>query len=119
MPLKNIMMAESLMREILDKINKIAQKHRVKRVILFGSFSRKTQSKKSDLDLIFIKETKKRFLERTETLWGDLSQGINLPIEVLVYTPKEFNRMIKNNNPFIKRILKEGKIIYEQRKPER
>ncbi|HQQ51519.1 MAG TPA: nucleotidyltransferase domain-containing protein [Spirochaetota bacterium] len=36
----------------------------VERVILFGSFARNTQTRKSDVDLIVIKQTDKRFFDQ-------------------------------------------------------
>ena len=36
-------------------------------------------------------------------------------VDVLVYTPEEFQRMIEWENPFIENVLKEGKIVYEKK----
>jgi len=36
-------------------------------------------------------------------------------VDVFVYTPKELERMIEWENPFIERVMKEGRVIYEKK----
>jgi len=68
----------------------------------------------SDLDFVVIKKTAKRFLERlievAKLIDNDLGK-----VDVFVYTPEEFKGMREDGNPFIERVLKEGRVLYEAR----
>jgi hypothetical protein len=61
----------------------------------------------SDIDLIIVKNTNKKFLDRLDEYYVDASE----PLDILVYTPEEFHHM--KEQPFIKRALKEGRILLE------
>ena len=98
---------EELKKAIISSYKKI---NPVK-IILFGSWCRDEEDKYSDVDIIVIYETKKRFLDRLEELY--LIWDIPVAFDILAYTPVEFERMLKEKNPFIKRINKEGEVIYE------
>jgi len=41
---------------------------------------------------------------------------IPVAFDILAYTPVEFERMLKEENPFIKKISREGEVIYERTK---
>jgi predicted nucleotidyltransferase len=84
------------------------------RVIVFGSWARGDQDEYSDLDLMIIKETHERFLDRLEKVY-DLVKP-TFAMDVLVYTPQELAEMQERDNPFIEMVLKEGVVIYERPK---
>lgn len=81
----------------------------IEKIILFGSQARGDADEYSDLDLIIIKNTEKRFVAR-------LIEVPSLPVhaDVFVYTPQEFERMKENENPFILSALESAKVIYEK-----
>ena len=84
------------------------------KIVLFGSWCRDEEDKYSDVDIIIIYETKKRFLDRLEELY--LMWDIPIAFDILAYTPEEFDKMLKEKNPFIKIINSEGEVIYERLK---
>jgi predicted nucleotidyltransferase len=84
------------------------------RVILFGSWGRGDEDEYSDLDLVIIKETEERFLDRLERVYELVKP--TFAMDVLVYTPQEFAKMQERDNPFIEMVLKEGVVIYERPK---
>ena len=87
------------------------QRQGVLKAVVFGSFARKTESRKSDLDLMIIVPTKDRFFKRYES-FNEIFEIIKGPaIDMLIYTPEEFKDI--SHRAFIKRILKEGSTIYE------
>lgn len=99
----------------IDKLKSILtplfEKKGVIKAVVFGSFARKTDSRKSDLDLMIIVETNKRFFERYET-FNEIFEVIRGPaIDMLIYTPEELKNI--SHRVFIQRILKEGSTIYE------
>jgi len=90
----------------------VFQRHGIEKAILFGSYARGEPSKHSDIDLILIKQTKQRFLDRYEGLLQDLFLALpDAAVDALVYTPEEFEAMHKNR--FLARAVREGEVIYE------
>lgn len=83
------------------------------KIILFGSSVRGDSDSYSDLDVVIIKKTNKPFLERLVEA-GRFVRAEVLPLDIFVYTPEEFERMRREENPFIERAITEGKIIYEK-----
>jgi hypothetical protein len=48
-----------------------------------------------------------RFLDRLDEFYDDAREAM----DILVYTPQEFEEM--KERPFVKRALREGKMLYE------
>jgi predicted nucleotidyltransferase len=91
----------------------VFERHNVERAILFGSFATGRQSRKSDVDLILVKKTTKRYFERFETLLEDLYRAIpGREIECFIYTPQELASI--SHRVFIRRAMDEGTVIYER-----
>jgi predicted nucleotidyltransferase len=95
-----------------ERVVECIKKYEPEKIIVFGSYVRGDVDEESDLDFVVIKETDKRFLERlievAKLIDIDLGQ-----VDVFVYTPEEFKRMIEGGNPFIENVLKEGRVVYE------
>ncbi len=98
-------------KEREDELNGILARLRsdasVRKVILFGSMARGDTHEWSDIDLIIVKDTDKKFLDRLDEFYTGPSE----PKDILVYTPEEFEYM--KERPFVKNALKEGKVLYE------
>lgn len=104
--------SESKAKQEITKIVKALKPYGPKKVVLFGSFARGDYHGLSDLDLIIIKDTPKRFLDRIiEVL--DLCDS-SIPIEPLVYTPQEIEQLLAEDNTFITQALKEGRVLYDE-----
>lgn len=87
-------------------------RHRIAKAILFGSYARGEPSRRSDIDLIIIQQTQKRFMERYDGFLRELTAAVpGTYVEPLIYTPEELERIA--SRPFIAKILREGKVIYE------
>jgi len=94
----------------LDRIRRGLQRYAPQRVWLFGSFARGDYHAASDVDLLIVKETDLPFVQRAADVWRACES--TLSIEPLVYTPAEFERMQRQENPLIARALEEGILIY-------
>ncbi|MFO7928578.1 MAG: nucleotidyltransferase domain-containing protein [Candidatus Humimicrobiaceae bacterium] len=105
---------ETKKKEIKEAIHELAKKNNAILALLFGSYGRGTQTKHSDLDVIFVQETDKPFLKRLDPYFFPLSELMGAAVDVFVYTPQEYRRMKKKF--FVQRALKEGEIIFESRK---
>ncbi|MBI5472582.1 MAG: nucleotidyltransferase domain-containing protein [Ignavibacteriae bacterium] len=103
---------ESL-ESISEAIIEVAKTVNATKAILFGSFARGTETRHSDIDVVMIKDTAERFVERPQQVLSLLYDKIHgRAIDVLIYTPSEFERMSSSGNKFMQRVLREGKIIY-------
>ena len=100
----------------VDRVRKclvpVFRRYGILKAIVFGSVARGEPSPRSDVDLILVQQTEKRFLDRYEGLLFDLGRAFpHAAIEVLIYTPEEMERMQKRR--FIANALREGQVIYE------
>lgn len=75
-------------------------------MILFGSQARGDAAPESDIDLIVLKETERRFLDRLQDALEAMEP--DRAVDVLVYTPEEFQAVQERGNPFLERALREG-----------
>jgi uncharacterized protein len=98
----------------LRKIIKALKRYDPERVILFGSAARGAADAQSDIDILVVKETTDRFLDRLAHVY-DLVEP-DFALDALVYTPGEWAEMRARRNPFVERVLKEGVTIYERPK---
>lgn len=81
------------------------------KIILFGSHARDNWDEESDIDIIVVYQTKKKFMDRLEELY--MKWSLPKAVDILAYTPDEFTDMMKDNF-FLKQAVKEGIIIYER-----
>lgn len=96
----------------LERIKRGLETYDAEKAILFGSAARGETDPWSDIDLIVIKQTDKRFLDRLEEVIDAIQP--DFAFDVLVYTPEEFERMRSEGNPLITRALEERQVIYER-----
>lgn len=102
------------LQELIDKIvRKLQVEYEPEKVILFGSFACGTAQSDSDLDLLIVKETTERFIDRwtmVRRLLSDPSRTI--PVETLVLTPKEILERLARGDQFLAEILHHGQVLY-------
>lgn len=106
--LQNIFLGESKLRKDLIKRIKVATGSFIS-CILFGSFTRNTESYDSDLDLLVIVKDKRKVKADLEQLENDLLRLYNIPISVVSLTPKEF--INKWNSPYMKEARRNNVVI--------
>lgn len=99
---------EALEKE-LERIMARIDKTDISRIILFGSLATGNIGVTSDIDLVIVKNTKERFLERLRRMCEEIEP--RLAVDILVYTPEEFAEM-RGWSSFIRRVEKEGKVLY-------
>ncbi len=98
--------------EIQNVVSDIAREYQPERVILFGSQARGNADTHSDVDLLIIKKTNERFIQRLVN--PILMKVIPGGYDFFVYTPEEFKQMQENENPFITHALESSEIVYEK-----
>lgn len=81
-----------------------------KLIVLFGSGATGRVAEWSDLDLVVVLETPLRFLDRTRELLAALRPSVGL--DLLVYTPREWQEMTRTNRFVKEQIVDKGTVIY-------
>jgi predicted nucleotidyltransferase len=82
----------------------------VRQVILFGSLAAGAAGSRSDLDLVIVQDTDKRFMDRLDEFYRLLVPTVET--DILVYTPQEWETLVKTRE-FVRRIASGGVTLYE------
>ena len=99
--------------KISEIVGKIASGYNPEKIILFGSYANGNPDENSDLDLFIIKETNLSRPERTVQV-RKMLYGARIPIDLIIYTPKEIEESRDNIFSFVHEVLNTGKTLYEQ-----
>lgn len=94
-------------------VDKIISEYKPKRVILFGSYAYGVPTEDSDIDLLIIKDTDERPIDR----WVKVKKILRslksmFPISPLIYTEKEIKERMAIKDFFLQEILEKGKVLY-------
>lgn len=108
------MVNETGFRKLIDEIvSKIVREYQPEKIILFGSYAYGKPHQDSDIDLLIIKETEERPIDRRVAVRKILSNpSLRTPIESLVLTPEEIRKRQTIGDQFIEEILRRGKVLY-------
>lgn len=99
--------------ELLDEITKrLAESIHPERIYLFGSHAAGNAEDDSDVDLLAVvrdtdKSTREITIEGRKSLWD-----IQIPLDLIVCTEKQFNRYGQVKNTIMNEALREGRIVY-------
>jgi len=100
-----------IQKEIENISSQIIAKYKPEKVILFGSAARGEAGPDSDLDFLIIKKETPYFgADRIRELSRLIDR--NIPVDFLVYRPEEWEQRLMMGDPFLKLILREGKVLY-------
>ena len=94
----------------------IASEYKPEKIILFGSHGAGVAKEGSDIDLLIIKKTQERFVDRVLGLMQLVRGrfGFIYPVEPLVYTPEEWETAEKTKSIFTRTILSKGVVLYKK-----
>jgi predicted nucleotidyltransferase len=96
--------------EVRRRIWEYAAGAGVARAIVFGSFARGDADVVSDVDVILIESTSRPVLERGLAHLPLFRMGLG--VDLLVYTPEEYERLKAKGHPLIERVEREGITVY-------
>jgi predicted nucleotidyltransferase len=98
-------------KEIQNITHQIIEKYKPEKIILFGSAALGERNLNSDADFLIIKkETPLYGADRIRELSRIIDR--NIPVDLLIYRPEEFEKRLEMGDPFLKSIIKEGKVLY-------
>lgn len=98
---------------VTDVITTIIKGYQPEKIFIFGSFVRNEQTKDSDLDLLIIKNTEETYYQRPRAV-RSLFNRQPCSMDILVYTPEEFNKRKNTLNNIVNIAVKTGKLVYER-----
>lgn len=105
---------KNIRKMILRMVEKIKKEYQPEKIILFGSYSWGKPTKDSDVDLLIIKKTTERHIDRAVRVRDIIDkENRSVPLDILVYTPKELKERLRARDCFVKSILTKGEVIYE------
>lgn len=98
-------------------INKLVEEiktgYKPEKIILFGSYAWGSPTKESDIDFLIIKRSDKPFHKR----WSDVCRMVSdvrrgRSFSPFVITPDELRERLDMNDPFFKKIMNDGEVLY-------
>ncbi len=114
MELSAVKKRENILNEEYHRIiDIIKREYKPEKVVIFGSFSEKKIHEWSDIDMLIIKETTSRPVDRCVELCRLVKPKVG--IDMFIYTPDEYSRLINEKFSFLMSIVKNGKVVYEKR----
>ena len=103
-------MTQDQIQAQIDSIkNQLIKKYKPKKIILFGSAVTGQMGPDSDLDFFIIKDDNRGWHDRISHLYKIIEK--NIAADFIVHTPTEVSERLRLEDPFIKSILSEGKVL--------
>ncbi|MBM3934092.1 MAG: nucleotidyltransferase domain-containing protein [SAR202 cluster bacterium] len=99
--------------EIKEAFAPILRRGGAIKAILFGSYANGIADRYSDIDLIIVVDTDLKWTRRYELFEG-LIQAWPRAMDVLIYTPQEFDTMLAEGRAFLEDAVQQGVVIYEE-----
>ena len=94
-------------------VETLVRAHPFERIVLFGSHATGHSQWDSDLDLLVVWQTDLPPLERALEM-RRLLEGIDCPLDIVVYTPAELDYWKEAPSSFAYQVLAEGTILYDR-----
>jgi predicted nucleotidyltransferase len=107
------MIPENIQKEIDNISKQIIKKYKPQKIILFGSAATGNFKKDSDLDFLIVKkETPYLGRDRARELRKMIKK--NVAADFLIYRPEELKKREELGDPFIRSIMKQGKVLHNE-----
>ena len=95
-----------------ELVSKIVKHFHPDKVILFGSRAWGAPTSESDLDILVVMDIDGSPIRKAAEI-SMIARPRFLPMDIIVRTPDEIEHRIGIGDPFIKRIMNMGKVLYE------
>lgn len=108
-------MKEDVKTILSEAVEKLKKKYKPQRIILFGSYAYGNPTEDSDIDLLILKNTNKRRVDRFVQVKRIIyNPNCKIPISPLIYNQEELEERLRIGDGFIKEIIQKGIILYEK-----
>lgn len=102
-----------MLATVEDVVRRLVEQYDPDRVILYGSRASGRSRPDSDVDVLIVKETDRRPIDRrveVESLLLDRQPG--LALDLVVYTPRELLDLYLAGSPFIEEVMETGRVLF-------
>jgi len=108
------MMHQGAVQQKIDQIvRRVVDQYRPEKIILFGSHAYGTPDAGSDVDMLIVKETDDRPIDRRVAVRRiAYTPRRDLSFSPLVITPQELAKRLEIGDPFYDEIISRGKVLY-------
>jgi predicted nucleotidyltransferase len=89
---------------------RIGERFRPEKVILFGSYAYGTPHNESDVDLLVIMPASNPI---NQAIRIRLALGRPFAVDLIVRTPRQVERGLKEEDWFLREVMEKGKVLYE------
>ncbi|WP_177971851.1 nucleotidyltransferase domain-containing protein [Candidatus Methanarcanum hacksteinii] len=98
-----------------SKIDAVCQRivdvFRPHKIIIFGSVAKGTAGPDSDIDMVIIMDTDLPYMKRSVAIYGSIDE-FRTAADILVLTPNEYQKDLKDETSFLNSIGKDGVEVY-------
>ncbi len=94
-------------------VQRIVEKFRAEKIVLFGSYANGVPDRDSDVDLLVVMESKEPMSQRIRRV-TEVAKVRFLPMDIVVRTPAEIDERLAIGDFFIANILSTGKVLYQR-----
>ena len=96
-------------------VARIVKEYNPRQVILFGSHAYGEPDSDSDIDLLILKETDDRFIDRwTKVQKILIGASTSVAVDTVVMTPSEVQDRLARGDQWVAEILQRGKVLYDR-----
>ena len=104
---------KNLLIQEMDRCVRLLIRHgSPEKVILFGTLAKGSVHEWSDIDLVVVERTDLPFFQRIKKARKLLQPKVGM--DIMVYTPEEFERLCAERPFFKEEIIGKGEIVYER-----
>lgn len=111
-PLESVQRHSMLKRELARYLPLLIEHYDPERIIVFGSLATGEVHAWSDIDLIVVHRTNQPFWRRLRETRRLLKPRVGT--DILVYTPDEFEKMLRERSVFREELVAKGTVLYER-----
>ena len=94
-------------------VQRIVEKFRAEKIVLFGSYAKGVPHRDSDVDLLVVMDSKEPMSQRIRRV-TEVAKVRFLPMDIVVRTPAEIDERLAKGDFFIADILSTGKVLYQR-----
>ena len=98
--------------EIKSFVDEVIKRFNPEGVILFGSHASGDVTSDSDVDILLVMDFKSRPHQQAFEIRRTIKRSF--PLDLLVRRPADIDRRLRLGDFFIKKIMQEGKVLYER-----
>ncbi len=98
------------MKRVRDLADRIALEFKPEKIILFGSYAYGRPNEDSDIDILVVLEFEGKPVRKAIEIRNRVRP--KLPLDLIVRTPEQVSRRVRQNDWFMREIIERGRTLY-------